>query len=65
MKRKILTVLSVAAAALFLLSAAGPAPCDEAGQPRATGTSIVAVEPVEGVIGIASRTPPGVRGQGR
>lgn len=53
MKRKILTVLSVAAAALFLLSAAGPAPCDEAGQPRATGTSIVAVVPVEGVIGIA------------
>jgi len=53
MKRKALTALSaVAAAILLLLPVAGPAPCDEAG-PQAIGTSVIAVVPVEGVIGIA------------
>ncbi len=53
MKRKILAVLlTVAAAILLILPVAGPAPCDEAG-PQAVATSVIAVVPVEGVIGIA------------
>ena len=54
MKRKILAVLlTVAAAILLILPVAGPASGDGAGTSQAVGTSVIAVVPVEGVIGIA------------
>ena len=52
-KRPVLALSTLIAAAFLFLSAAGPAFCDEAEPPRAARTSVVAVVPTEGVIGIA------------
>jgi membrane-bound serine protease (ClpP class) len=52
-ERPVLALSAVIAAAFLLLSIVDPAFCDEPEPSRAAGTSVVAVVPAEGVIGIA------------